>query len=117
MRHELNTPLNHVIGYGELLLEKETTPAFVGQLEQMLDHARTIFPRMRGQELAYVNALADVTAAAVAMEMDVFEPSSLDAVAACPDALGHLARVFQRMAREIQARQERLRERGSGTPI
>jgi DNA-binding response OmpR family regulator len=64
--------------------------------------------RMRDQELAYLNALADVTAAAVAMEMDVFEPSSLDGVAARPDALGHLARVFQRMALEIRARQERL---------
>jgi signal transduction histidine kinase len=29
VRHELNTPLNHVIGYSELLLEEETTPAFV----------------------------------------------------------------------------------------
>jgi DNA-binding response OmpR family regulator len=64
--------------------------------------------RLRDQELAYLNALADVTAAAAAVEMDVFDPSSLDAVAARPDALGHLARVFQRMAHEIQVRQERL---------
>jgi len=48
-----------------------------------------------------------VSAAAVAIEMDMFEPSMLDAVAARPDAIGHLARVFQSMAREIQARQER----------
>jgi DNA-binding response OmpR family regulator len=258
VRHELNTPLNHVIGYSELLIEEETTPAFHARLEQILEHAQKVFraingapapaappppapepaavpaptptgdgivmivdddpehrellrrylvhlghetleaehgglalatldarrpevilldvhmpvldgfqtlerlkdhpawreipvivlsavddlgsavrclslgaedylqkpcnavllnarvagaltrKRLRDQELAYLNALADVTAAAVAMEMDVFEPSSLDAVAARPDALGHLARVFQRMANEIQVRQERL---------
>jgi nitrate/nitrite-specific signal transduction histidine kinase len=84
--------------------------------------------RLRDQELAYLNALADVTAAAVAMEMDVFEPSTLDAVAARQDAIGHLARVFQRMAHEIQLRHERLdalladrtrelRERGFGGPL
>ncbi len=84
--------------------------------------------RLRDQELAYLNALADVTAAATAVEMDVFDPASLDAVAARDDALGHLARVFQRMAAEIQVRQERLdalladrtralRERASGTTI
>jgi len=64
--------------------------------------------RLRDQELAYLNALADVTAAAIAVEMDAFDPSSLDAVAARPDALGQLARVFQRMAHEIHVRQERL---------
>lgn len=275
VRHELNTPLNHVIGYSELLVEEDTTPNFVAQLEQIQESAQTIFrivngvpaapppepeppaavaqtppgerglvlivdddpehrellrrylttlghealqaehggqaldmldarrpevilldvhmpgldgfqvlerlkdhpawreipvivlsalddlnsavrclqlgaedylqkpcnavllnarvagaltrKRLRDQELAYLNALADVTAAAVAMEMDVFDPSTLDAVAARPDALGHLARVFQRMAQEIQVRQERLdalladrtrelRERGIGGP-
>jgi CheY-like chemotaxis protein len=63
--------------------------------------------RLRDHELAYLNAVADVSAAAVAIEMDMFEPSMLDAVSARPDAIGHLARVFQSMAREIQARQER----------
>jgi CheY-like chemotaxis protein len=59
--------------------------------------------RLRDQELAYFNAVADVATAAVAVEMDMFEPSMLDGVAARPDAVGHLARVFQSMAREVQA--------------
>jgi CheY-like chemotaxis protein len=64
--------------------------------------------RLRDQELAYLNAVADVTAAATAVELDMFDSSMLDAAAARPDALGQLARVFQRMAREVQVRQERL---------
>src|SRR5437867_3513593 len=46
---------------------------------------------------------------AAAVEAASFEAASLDGVAARDDALGGLARVFQRMAREVQAREERLR--------
>jgi CheY-like chemotaxis protein len=63
--------------------------------------------RLRDHELAYLNAVADVSAAAVAIEMDLFDPSMLDPTAARPDAIGHLARVIQHMAREIAARQQR----------
>ncbi|MBM4440055.1 MAG: response regulator [Candidatus Rokubacteria bacterium] len=63
--------------------------------------------RLRDQELQYLNAVADVSAAAVAIEMEMFEPSMLDNAASRQDAIGHLARVFQSMAREIQARQDR----------
>ena len=34
----------------------------------------------------------------------------MDGVAGRPDALGQLARVFQTMAREVRAREERLRQ-------
>jgi CheY-like chemotaxis protein len=64
--------------------------------------------RLRDQELQYLNAVADVSAAAVAIELDIFEPSMLDPAAARPDAIGHLARVVQSMAREIQARHDAL---------
>ncbi len=40
-----------------------------------------------------------------------FEPAALDAVAAREDALGRLARVFQRMAREVNARERALKEK------
>ena len=47
--------------------------------------------------------------AAAAVEAEEFEPESLDGVASRHDALGHLARVFQRMAREVFERERRLK--------
>jgi len=64
--------------------------------------------RLRDLELEYLEQVAQATAAAVAVESDSFVPGSLDGVAAREDALGHLARVFQRMAREVRTREELL---------
>jgi DNA-binding response OmpR family regulator len=66
--------------------------------------------RLRDQELAYLRAVARVTEAAAAVEAGAFAPASLEDVAARRDALGRLARVFQRMAREVRAREERLQQ-------
>ena len=65
--------------------------------------------RLRDLELEYLEQVGRVTAAAAAVEAARFEPSSLEGVAARDDALGQLARVFRRMAREVEAREERLR--------
>ena len=54
-----------------------------------------------------VTALTD---AAVAVEAGAFDPQELTPVAERKDELGHLARLFQRMAREVQAREEQLRQ-------
>jgi two-component system cell cycle response regulator len=51
-----------------------------------------------------------VIAAAGAVEADEFDPASLKGVAARDDALGQLARTFQRMALEVRAREDRLRQ-------
>ena len=64
--------------------------------------------RLRDLELEYLEQVGHVTAAAAAVEAATFEPDSLDGVATRADALGQLARVFQRMAREVRAREERL---------
>jgi CheY-like chemotaxis protein len=64
--------------------------------------------RLRDLELEYLEQVGHVTAAAAAVETGVFAPESLADVAARVDALGQLARVFQRMAREVRAREERL---------
>ena len=64
--------------------------------------------RLRDLELEYLEQVGCVTAAAAAVETAAFEPANLDGVAAREDALGQLARVFQRMAREVRAREERL---------
>ena len=62
----------------------------------------------RDQELEYLRDVACLTRAAVAVEEDTFSLDSLSGVSARPDELGTLARVFQRMAREVKAREERL---------
>ena len=66
--------------------------------------------QLRDLELEYLQQVGRVIEAAAAVEAATFVPDSLDGVAARPDALGQLARVFQRMAREVQAREERLRQ-------
>ncbi len=65
--------------------------------------------RYRDQELEYLHNVGLVTAAAAAVETGGFDEDSLVAVAGRSDALGQLARVFQRMGREVQAREQRLK--------
>ena len=64
--------------------------------------------RLRDQELAYLRALDDLTRAAAQVEQGEFDSAVLAPVAARSDALGTLARVFDRMAREVQARMKQL---------
>jgi len=45
-----------------------------------------------------------------ALETHTFDPESLAEVTRRPDELGHLARVFHRMALEVYAREQRLRQ-------
>jgi DNA-binding response OmpR family regulator len=66
--------------------------------------------RLRDQELEYLRNVAAVTEAAAAVESGEFDPDSLTVVAGRADALGRLARVFQSMAREVRAREQRLRQ-------
>jgi CheY-like chemotaxis protein len=66
--------------------------------------------RLRDQELAYLRAVADLTRAAEAVEKGDFDADVLGRVAGRTDALGTLARVFDRMAREVQARERQLRQ-------
>jgi GAF domain-containing protein len=58
----------------------------------------------------YVREVHKVTAAAADVEAATFQEETLRDVAERTDALGHLARVFQRMAREVRAREARLRQ-------
>jgi len=64
--------------------------------------------RLRDQEVEYLQQVARLTAAAAAVEAGQFRADDLDPVAARPDELGQLGRVFQRMAREVQARERTL---------
>jgi CRP/FNR family transcriptional regulator, cyclic AMP receptor protein len=61
------------------------------------------------EDYIYLQQFAKVTAAAAAVEAGVYVPEALDDVALRTDALGQLARVFQRMVREVYAREESLK--------
>jgi CheY-like chemotaxis protein len=65
--------------------------------------------RLHDLQLEYLEQVGRVMDAAAAVEAEEFEPESLDGVASRDDALGHLARVFQRMAREVVERERRLK--------
>ena len=66
--------------------------------------------RLRDLELEYLEQVRRVTDAAESVESGTFATEGLDQVATRFDALGSLARVFQRMAREVRAREERLHQ-------
>lgn len=66
--------------------------------------------RLRDIELEYLEQVNHVIQAAAAVESGTFECDRLNPVAAREDALGQLARVFQKMAREVYAREQMLRQ-------
>ena len=77
---------------------------------------RILVQRLRGrvrdmaEDFLYMQQFARVTSAAAAVEAGIYRPETLDEVARRSDALGQLARVFQRMAREVYAREQRLQQ-------
>jgi GAF domain-containing protein len=75
-----------------------------GQIAGAIQNAR-LFDEM----VEYVEQVSRVTAAASAVETGTFTVDSLDQVGRRSDALGQLARVFQTMAQEVAAREQRLR--------
>jgi DNA-binding response OmpR family regulator len=66
--------------------------------------------RLRDQEVLYLKEVAHVTHAAAAVEAGQFAAETLSDVSKRPDELGQLARVFERMAREVAAREEQLKQ-------
>lgn len=66
--------------------------------------------RLQDLQLDYIEQVGHVVEAATAVETATFIPESLDGVAAREDALGQLARVFRRMAREVAAREQALEQ-------
>jgi CheY-like chemotaxis protein len=64
--------------------------------------------RARDQELEYLRQVRLLTAAAESLEAGRLDTTALAEVTARGDALGGLARVLERAAREIQAREQRL---------
>jgi CheY-like chemotaxis protein/HAMP domain-containing protein len=66
--------------------------------------------RLRDKELEYLRGVRDLEQAAAQIEIGQFEVGTLEKVASRQDELGNLARVFQRMAEEVKAREERMKQ-------
>jgi two-component system cell cycle response regulator len=82
------------------------------QLLTIVENARLYnrLQRMYVQMEHYLRNVERVTSAAAAVEAGEFDPKTIEQVAAREDELGQLARVFQRMAREVRAREQRLKQ-------
>jgi CheY-like chemotaxis protein len=70
--------------------------------------------RLRDREREYLDEVKAIAQAAGAVEDGRYEPASLARTALRPDELGRLARVFDGMAAEVKAREDRLRREVSG---
>ncbi len=66
--------------------------------------------RLHDMELEYIEQVKHVTQAAAEVEAGTFAVETLDGVARREDSLGQLARVFQTMARQVYAREARLKQ-------
>jgi two-component system cell cycle response regulator len=73
-------------------------------------NASLVDKRLRDIELEYLEQVNHVIDAAAAVEAGTFDCDSLNLVTQRDDALGQLARVFQTMARQVYAREQRLRQ-------
>jgi len=73
---------------------------------RLYNHLQRMYVHME----QYLRNVDHVTSAAAAVEAGEFDPKTIEQVAARDDELGQLARVFQRMAREVRAREQRLNQ-------
>lgn len=102
--------LDSVVKGIELGAEDYLPKAFDPILLQARINAGLEKKRFRDQEVEYLRQVDRLTEAAAALQNETFDPQSLSDVAARPDALGQLTRVFQRMAREFYVREQRLKQ-------
>jgi DNA-binding response OmpR family regulator len=64
----------------------------------------------RDQEIEYLRQVERLTAAAESVQASAYDENAIAPVAARDDALGNLARVFRKMAKEVVAREQRLHQ-------
>ena len=95
--------LASTLGVGLARLQQETEAA-------RLRVAKEAAEALRAQELEYLRNVAVVTDAAAAVEAGRFEMPGLREVADRTDALGQLARMFEKMVKEVQEREQKLKE-------
>ena len=66
--------------------------------------------QLRDQEILYLSQVEQLTTAAAAVEMNEFDPDTLEDLSQHPNELGQLSRVFQQMAREVHLREQQLEQ-------
>jgi PAS domain S-box-containing protein len=80
-------------------------------LETITEHATDLenqIHQKNKQMRGYIQQVETFTAAAAAVENNIFEPQNLAEVTARDDELGHLARVFTQMVQTIKTREQEL---------
>lgn len=87
----------------------ESITAMEGIVRGLTRWARPMV-RQSSEDFHYIQAMERLTAAAAQVEAGVYEPAGLDVVAARPDDLGQLARLFQRMIQEVYSREQALKQ-------
>lgn len=87
-----------------------TQPALATGLLQNLCRQLRARTTVMVEDYHYLQQVAQLTTAASQVEEGIYVPEQLDNVTERTDALGQLARVFQRMIREVYAREEKLRQ-------
>jgi CRP-like cAMP-binding protein len=88
----------------------EAEGAVARAMIEMLSHRLRQRVQDKADDFRYLQQVAQLTAAAQALEAGRYRADLLGTVRQREDALGHLARVFDRMAGEVQAREERLQQ-------
>jgi CheY-like chemotaxis protein len=93
-------------------IEEGATDYLTKPFNPLLLHARLSSSlsekRLRDIEREYLKQVGALTDAAVSLEEGQFSSAQLESVKTREDALGQLARVFDTMAREVEAREQRL---------
>ncbi|MFW9264645.1 hypothetical protein [Nostoc sp. CALU 546] len=82
-------------------------------LETNIEHSNNVEAELhhKNEQMSrYLQQVYCITAAAAAVEAGKFQSQMLNEVAARTDELGQLARVFQRMTEQINAREEKLKQ-------
>lgn len=75
-----------------------------------IEERNTAITAQNEQMRQYIQQVETMTAAAVAVENNTFQPGDLQEVASRGDELGRLARVFQEMVRTVKIREQQLAE-------
>jgi len=85
------------------------TEVAIGLIQILSQHLRARTTSMV-EDYHYLQQVERLTTTAAAVEAGVYDPEQVAEVAQRTDALGQLARVFQRMIREVYAREQRLQQ-------
>ena len=103
--------LTTVVRSIELGAEDHIQKPFQATLLQARVRASLVRKRLRDLELDYLKRVGELTAAAEAVDRDMYVPGSLNSVARTGDELGNLARVFERVMLNMKSKEERLTNR------